>query len=136
MKKVYFSGSITGGRRDAEVYAKIICKLKERFVVLTEHIGDPELTELGEPDRSAEEIYETDTKFIRECDLLVAEVTQVSMGVGYELAYAEALGKPIYCFVDGNKNKNLTAMLRGNHNLNIYTYYDLKEVFEKIDKID
>ena len=43
MKKIYFCGSIRGGRQDAELYFRMIAKMKERFAVLTEHIGSPEL---------------------------------------------------------------------------------------------
>lgn len=136
MKKVYFAGSITGGRQDADVYAQIIDKLKEHFIVLTEHIGSKDLTEMGETNRTDEEIYSTDVRLIRECDFVFAEVTQVSMGVGYEIGFAEAHKKPIYCFVNGNKNKRLSAMLLGNSYLKIFTYYDINEVFAKINDLN
>ena len=38
--KVYFAGSIRGGRHDAELYRKVINALKEKHQVLTEHVGD------------------------------------------------------------------------------------------------
>ena len=49
MKKFYFAGSIRGGRVDAELYQRMIARLKERGTVLTEHVGRPDLviTEQG-----------------------------------------------------------------------------------------
>lgn len=136
MKKVYFSGSISGGRRDAEVYAKIIEKLKTKFVVLTEHIGSSDLTQKGETDMTPEEIYFKDIKLIDECDFVFAEVTQTSMGVGYEIAYAESLGKTILCFVNESKNPYLSAMIKGNPHLILFKYSDIGEVFNEIDKMN
>ena len=42
--KIYFAGSIRGGRGDAEIYAQIIEFLQGYGEVLTEHIGDTSLT--------------------------------------------------------------------------------------------
>ena len=42
--KIYFAGSIRGGRGDAALYARMIDFMKEQgHVVLTEHVGRPEL---------------------------------------------------------------------------------------------
>ena len=41
--KVYFAGSIRGGRADAELYSRIISHIKKTDLVLTEHIGDKAL---------------------------------------------------------------------------------------------
>lgn len=41
--KVYFAGSIRGGRTDAELYGRIISYIKKTDIVLTEHIGSKDL---------------------------------------------------------------------------------------------
>ena len=41
--KVYFAGSIRGGRSDAELYGRIISYIKKTDIVLTEHIGSKDL---------------------------------------------------------------------------------------------
>ena len=46
--KIYFSGSIRGGRDDAKIYHQIITYLKNFGEVLTEHIGDSSLDSSGE----------------------------------------------------------------------------------------
>ncbi|MEZ4526596.1 MAG: hypothetical protein R2941_11810 [Desulfobacterales bacterium] len=43
--KIYFAGSIRGGRDDVEIYRKLIAFLKSFGQVLTEHVGDTGLTE-------------------------------------------------------------------------------------------
>ena len=39
-KKVYFAGSIRGGRADAALYQRIIAFIEQTDMVLTEQVGD------------------------------------------------------------------------------------------------
>ena len=57
--KIYFAGSIRGGRQDAELYRKVIAVLKENHQVLTEHVGDLSLSTVE--DKGDKAIYEQDT---------------------------------------------------------------------------
>lgn len=128
MKKVYFAGSIRAGRDDAGLYFDIINLVNTKHKVLTEHIGCKDLASMGEQGMTDEQIYERDCKWIRECDVLLAEVTQVSLGVGYEIAYAESLGKKIVCLYRESEGKRLSAMINGNKYLKVYTYSTFKEI--------
>ena len=132
-KKIYFAGSIRGGRVDAAIYQQIIEHIKETDIVLTEHIGNPHLNVLEHAKRDAE-IYEQDMEWLRGCDLLIAECTCPSLGVGYELAYAEKCGKPCHIFYNRTKTQ-LSAMLKGNPYFNIYPYENDSEIFEAVDRI-
>ena len=123
--KVYFAGSIRGGRQDAELYRKVIAALKEKHQVLTEHVGDLSLSTVE--DKGDKAIYEQDTTWLRECDVVVAECTQVSLGVGYELAYAEAHGKEVHIFYRTQETQ-LSAILSGNERFHIHRYADENEI--------
>ena len=46
--KIYFAGSIRGGRDDKELYSQIIKLLSDYGTVLTEHIGSNGLSVMGE----------------------------------------------------------------------------------------
>ncbi len=127
--KIYFAGSIRGGRHDAELYRKVIAVLKEKHQVLTKHVGDLSLSTVE--DKGDKAIYEQDTAWLRECDVVVAECTQVSLGVGYELAYAEAHGKEIHIFYRPQKTQ-LSAMLAGNERFHIHRYADEAEILAQI----
>ena len=133
-KKVYFAGSIRGGRNDAEFYRKMIAFIKETDTVLTEHIGDLSLSSLEHGEDHDVQIYLQDTAWLKECDLVIAECTCPSLGVGYEMAYAEKLGKPIYIFYNRART-NLSAMLSGDPYFTIIPYDNEEEVFEKITSI-
>ena len=132
-KKIYFAGSIRGGRVDAALYQQIIEHIKQTDIVLTEHIGSPDLNIIEHSKRDVE-IYDQDMGWLRECDMVIAECTCPSLGVGYELAYAEKCGKPCHIFY--NKSKaHLSAMLTGNPYFNIYPYENDSEIFAAVDSI-
>ena len=134
MKKIYFAGSIRGGRQDAELYKRIIQHIQKRHIVLTEHVGDLSLSKTDSLKDRDVAIYEQDTAWLRESDLVIAECTTPSMGVGYELAYAENLGKPVHILYDKSRT-NLSAMLAGNKHFRIYPYMTEEEIFVLTDSI-
>ena len=133
MKKVYFAGSIRGGRIDAGLYARMIRYIQKTDIVLTEHIGNPDLN-LKEQGKRDVEIYEEDMAWLRESDVVIAECTCPSLGVGYELAYAEKIGKPCHIFYDRTKT-HLSAMLTGNSYFHIHPYDEEDHIFQTIDEI-
>lgn len=134
MKKVYFAGSIRGGRTDAELYKRIIKYIQQEHIVLTEHVGDLSLSKTeGLKDRDVA-IYEQDTAWLRESDLVIAECTTPSLGVGYELAYAEAHGIPVHIFYNKSRT-NLSAMLIGDKYFHIHSYRREEDIYPLLGSI-
>lgn len=133
--KIYFAGSIRGGRDDKEKYKFIIDELKKYGTVLTEHIGLDSLTSDGQTEFSEQKIYTQDTDWIRESDIIIADVTQVSLGVGYELGFGESIGKRIICLYQNQSEKSLSAMIRGNDYFEIVDYDTVDQLPELIEKI-
>ena len=132
---IYFAGSIRGGRVDANLYKEIINYLKEKgHIVLTEHVGDMSLSILENDRDKDKEIYERDIDFMKKSDILIAECTCPSLGVGYELAYSEKLNIKSYIFYNKSKTQ-LSAMLTGDPFFKIYGYTSKEEIFNQIDKI-
>ena len=133
-KKVYFAGSIRGGRDDAQYYTELISYIKSKnAIVLTEHIGDNNLLK-EEKKLTDKEIYLRDIEWLKECDVVIAECTRPSLGVGYELAFAEKLSKNVYVLYR-NKECNLSAMISGDDYFKIFSYETKEEAFNIIDKI-
>ena len=118
-KKIYFAGSIRGGRVDAALYQRIIQYINQTDTVLTEHIGKMNMSVKAQTKSIDTHIYERDTEWLRSCDMVIAECTCPSLGVGYELAYAEAHNIPVHIFYDKSKT-NISAMLNGNAYFNIF----------------
>ena len=134
-KKIYFAGSIRGGRVDAGLYQRMIGFMKGRgHAVLTEHVGSSGLCleEQGR-DRDAR-IYEQDVAWLRESDVVIAECTCPSLGVGYELAYAEHRDIPVHIFYNRSRCQ-LSAMLTGNKYFHLHPYETEEDIFTALDEI-
>ena len=131
--KIYFAGAIRGGREDAQLYNNIIAYLGEKGQVLTEHVGSTNLNQKGESSRKDEEIYNQDMEWLKSADIVIAEVTTPSLGVGYELGIAEQLKIPILCLYRSDNEKSLSAMVQGNTNFTCRKYKTLIDVQKRID---
>jgi hypothetical protein len=125
--KVYFAGSIRGGRQDAALYGQIIELLKQHGDVLTEHVGETD-PDSADQDLQDEVIYRRDMTWLEEADALVAEVSVPSHGVGYEIARAEALGKPVLCVHRPQAGRRLSALIAGNPTLRCECYQNVREL--------
>ncbi|KAJ8359577.1 hypothetical protein SKAU_G00161020 [Synaphobranchus kaupii] len=106
---------IRGGRQDVDIYQRIVKKLEAYGKVLTEHVSHGDISEKGEDaalkgDRA---IHDRDIDWLVTADVIVAEVTQPSLGVGYELGRAVAMHKKILCLFRPSSGRVLSAMIRG-----------------------
>ena len=110
---IYFCGSIRGGRQDVAIYQQIVTCLKTYGAVLTEHVAFPELelcqyppdatvrhslfVSSAEKSLTDSDILARDMQWLSQSQVVVAEVTQPSLGVGFEIARAMTLNKPVLC---------------------------------------
>jgi nucleoside 2-deoxyribosyltransferase len=131
--KIYFAGAIRGGREDRALYLEIVERLRRYGHVLTEHIGDAELTSLGEAcdDRA---ICERDLAWLKDADYLVAEVTVPSLGVGYEIGKATEWGKPVLCLFRPGSGRALSAMIAGSDGVKVRDYQSAVELKDILDQ--
>jgi 2'-deoxynucleoside 5'-phosphate N-hydrolase len=110
--RIYFCGAIAGGRQNAAVYRIIVDHLEATgHDVLTKHVARPDVL-TWERAKTPQEVYARDMAWLRQCDAVVAEVTSPSLGVGYEIATALHLGKPVLCVY--REGIALTKLLTGN----------------------
>ena len=130
MVKIYFCGSIRGGRQLAATYEKIIRMLNDSGHVLTEHIGDPEEVSAIDRDQTDRYIHDRDMRWIGESDVVVAEVTIPSLGVGYEIGRAMEMKKPVLCIFNTTSGNRLSAMIAGSKGVDLYQYSDPAELEE------
>ena len=133
-KKIYFAGSIRGGRVDADLYRRLIMHIQLTDTVLTEHIGKQDLSVKEQDYASDAAIYTQDTTWLLQSDMVIAECTCPSLGVGYELAFAESHRIPCHIFYDAAKTQ-LSAMLKGNPYFHIHHYRTEPELMADLDAI-
>lgn len=109
---IYFACSITGGREFEMIYQQIVAALEsDGHVIPTSHLAQSEVMQ-QERIISPLEVYERDTAWIMNCDVLVAEVSIPSHGVGYEIAFALQAKKPVLCV--HQEDRRVSKMITGN----------------------
>ncbi len=124
---IYFSCSITGGRQDQAAYQALVdALLQDSHEVPTAGLARSDVAAF-ESALAPREVYRRDSEWVRGCDALVAEVSTPSHGVGYEIALALLLGKPVLCLYQAGRR--VSKMITGNDsaNLRVQVYEDSAE---------
>ncbi len=122
--KIYFACSITGGREFEGMYQAMVAGLgQDGHQVLTAHLAEAGAGEM-EAALGPQAVYARDTDWIRECDVLIAEVSVPSHGVGYEIGFALGLGKPVLAL--HHEARRVSKMITGNpdERLKVWAYDD------------
>ncbi len=130
MKKIYFACSIAGGRDHAHLYQDIVDIIKSSGGdVLGELFANPKLvSEIGtDPNITPNYIWRRDCEWVKEADSIITEATQPSLGVGYEIAMAEQLKKPILALFNTDSGRRLSPMISGNPAIKVVQYSDVAE---------
>lgn len=128
--RIYFAASIAGGREDTSTYAEVFRTLSGFAEVLPNEVSSFEIGVDGEQS-GAKEIHERELALLERSDALVAEVTVTSFGVGYQIAKAEALDKPILCIY--RPGRALSAMLLGSTKIEYQAYSSINEMKELLN---
>ncbi|HEY3607716.1 MAG TPA: nucleoside 2-deoxyribosyltransferase [Pseudonocardiaceae bacterium] len=118
---VYLAASILGGRDYATAYRTIADQLAaETATLLSPQVLDPAedngLTEA--------QVYDRDVAALNRADCLVAEISQPSLGVGFEIAYAVGLARPVLALYDTRVAGRVSAMVLGCRQVRTVAYRD------------
>ncbi|XWV26874.1 hypothetical protein QJ857_gp0176 [Tupanvirus soda lake] len=125
---IYYSVSVRGSTVSNEMVVQQINILKKYGNVLTEHLASNNI-KVVDMGLTNDKIYETDMKLLAEADIVVAECTAASLGVGYIISKAEDLGKPVLCtyFCHPEKDLKLSAMIDGSPKCEKAKYISVQE---------
>ena len=114
---IYFACSITGGRELEELYQMLVRPLVEDgHGVPTAHLAEAGAL-AAEAALGPRQVYARDTAWIRDCDVLIAEVSIPSHGVGYEIGFSLALKKPVLALYQ--QGRRVSKMITGNPDPNL-----------------
>ncbi len=130
--KIYFACSITGGRELEAAYQQIVAALSaDGHEIPTSHLAQPEALE-NERNLTPQNVYQRDVNWINNCDVLIAEVSVPSHGVGYEIAFALGIGKPVLCI--HRQERRVSKMITGNPHplLVVKSYSTLEEAMSLV----
>ncbi len=121
MLKVYFTAATSYDGQLHDNYRKIINLLKkeETKIISGSQIIDEQL--LSQDRRlTRQQIFNREKKLIEQADLLIAEVSRPSLGVGSEIVYALNKRKPVLALVYQNSEDKISPMIAGNPSDNLF----------------
>jgi nucleoside 2-deoxyribosyltransferase len=126
VKKIYLSVPIISDRdtRTALEIARIIRSTGHELISTWVLKEDPN----GGLDAAG--VFERDSNGVRGCDMIVADVSTPSHGVGMEIMLAHSLGKEVICvYRQGSK---LSWMIRGLPGASLIEFKDGRDLREKL----
>jgi len=115
--RVYFACSITGGREFESVYQELVAALvQDGHQIPTAHLVESGVGAV-EAGIDPQAVYARDVAWIRASDMLIAEVSVPSHGVGYEIGFALGIGKPVLAVYQAGCK--ISKMISGNPDVNL-----------------
>jgi nucleoside 2-deoxyribosyltransferase len=122
---IYLAGSISGGRGDVPLYRRIAETLTASgFEVLAGAVAAEHVGAGGEALEPCF-IFERDITWLSSADLIVAEVSTPSTGVGYEIATARyRYGIPVIGLYRRGTTTRCSAMVAGDGGIALIDYSD------------
>jgi len=129
-KKIFFSCSMRGGfsRLTQEELRKIPDIIEELgLMVISRHQTSENFEEI-ESRLTEQEIHNRDYRWLTEADLVIAEITNPSLGVGAEIADAVNLGIPVLCVYKQEYEHRISAYVCGKACVVCRAYLDYEEL--------
>ena len=133
-KKVFFSCSMRGGfgRVAQEELRKIPDIIEELgMVVISRHQTSERFLE-NESRLTDKAIHDRDYGWLNDADMVIAEITNPSLGVGAEIADAVNLGIPVLCVYRTDFERQISAYIRGKTGVECRAYSDHDELKDVI----
>lgn len=115
---VYLACTVRGDRSTIGVVRHIAARLRAAgHEVLTSHLLEDDV-DAAESSVSSQAVFERDLRWLDSCDLLVAEASGASYGVGFEVGYilgrAATTGQRALLLYDAARASSVSRMLSGN----------------------
>ncbi len=135
MKKVYLGCALHNAPEEYRASIEILQDLIETFpeTELLKFKSKP--TELG--DFTSKEIYEYDREMVSSADIMIAEASNPSLGLGMETMIAIQREIPVH--IIHHEDAKVSKMMRGTADIHdfvqLYTYKDNEDLQEIITKI-
>jgi nucleoside 2-deoxyribosyltransferase len=132
---IYFSFSITGGREFQPILKQMAEGMLAAGCIVPTAMNAEATMDPMEGAQTPEAVFARDLAWIDECDLIVAEVSTPSHGVGYEICYGLMTGKPVYAFY--RQDVTVSKMITGNPSniFHLRAYTDENDLMDQLNCI-
>src|SRR5262245_6910794 len=138
--RIYLACTVRGDRGGVAAGRAICARLREHgHDVLTAHLLDDDV-ETRESKLTEEAVFRRDLEWLSGCDVLVAEASGSSFGVGFEVGYvvagADRTGQQVVLLYDRARAATVSRLVVGNAHpaRTTFGYTSVNELLDFIDK--
>jgi nucleoside 2-deoxyribosyltransferase-like protein len=137
---IYLACTVRGDRGGV-LAGRAICERLEHHGhnVLTKHLLADDV-EVAESQIAEHEVFRRDMEWLTACDVLVAEASGSSYGVGFEVGYvlgrARTSGQRVVLLYDAARHAKVSRLITGNHDAACTTfgYRSIEELTAFVDR--
>lgn len=138
--KIYLACTVRGDRTGVLAGRAIADRLQRHgHDVLTLHLLADDVNE-AEAQLSEEEVYRRDIEWLSTCDILVAEASGSTYGVGFEVGYvlgrARHTGQQIVLLYNEERRHAISRLIAGNCDAVCCTTFGYRSIEELIEFVD
>ena len=135
---IYLACTVRGGRSAVPALRDLVADLESRgHTILTKHLLDDDV-EGAEGALTEQQVYERDIKWLDAADVLIADASGSSFGVGFEvgwvLANADRTGKRVVLLYRSDRRDLISRLIAGNAHprCTVLSYADAPDLVAKI----
>jgi nucleoside 2-deoxyribosyltransferase len=138
--RIYLACTVRGDRAGVLAGRAIAERLQRHgHEVLTLHLLSDEV-DAAESQLTEEEVYRRDIEWLSTCDVLVAEASGSSYGVGFEVGYvlgrARHTGQQIVVLYDAERRHSISRLITGNCDAVCCTTFGYRSIDELTAFVD
>lgn len=133
--KIFFLASIVAKKSARKNYQNIIQLLEDNgYKVEADYLDEYSVGNLEELAESGDinKVHKEYVKGIKACDIVVAEVTEQRVGIGYLISHALDLNKPIIVLSRGDQQPFIFDALQKDEKFIFYNYEDIDDLRNEV----
>jgi len=116
--RIYLACTVRGDRGAIDGLRALVASLEAAgHTILTKHLLDDDV-DTAESSLNERQVYERDIEWLDACDLLIADASGSSYGVGFEVGYvlgrSESTGKRVVLLYRADRRDKVSRLIVGN----------------------
>ena len=136
--QIYLACTVRGDRGAVAALRSLVAALERGgHTILTSHLLDDDVDTV-EAGLSETDVYARDVRWLDSCDLLIAEASGSSYGVGFEVGYvlgrAEGTNQRVLLLYDSARRDRISRLISGNHHprCTVLTYEHPADLIDRV----
>jgi len=136
--QIYLACTVRGDRGAVGALRSLVATLERGgHTILTKHLLDDDV-DTAESALSERAVYERDIEWLESCDLLIADASGSSYGVGFEVGYvlgrSERTDQRVVLLYRAERRDKISRLVAGNHHprCTVLEYEDPADLIDRV----